>query len=166
MAVMATSSDTTPTSPLIFDERSTARGPGLHALIVGVSYYDFLIGGRKLPPIRKLRPLAKLIPNVSGPAESAKRFADWLINRRENLTAPLRSLRLLCSPSVDEVKRGLVGITPATTQNVADALLGLWQDSQHNNDITLFYFAGHGAQRSKWDAVLLMQDFLGGFYSA
>src|SRR5205823_3752262 len=122
-------------APLILDERKAIDGPGLHALIIGVSSYDYLSGGTAtLAPgaTKRMRDLAAKIGQLSGPALSAKSLADWMLERREHFGAPLKTVRLLASPSLTE--KGLEGIMPATVNNVVAALTDWRQDASKRND--------------------------------
>ena len=137
---------------LLFDNRAAlGANPGAHALIIGVSRYPFLAGGAT--PVADPWGLDQLTASAS----SAHKMFEWLTGAR--LTVPLATCRVLLSPSPAEAH--LFGSADeATFENVfADA--HAWRlDAQSNADnVTFFYFAGHGVQRDKEDAVLCLQDF-------
>src|SRR5262245_10801586 len=76
-----------------------AERPGLHALVVGVSEYGYLLSGddpREAPAhhfgLRKL----------TSAARAAFRVYRWLVDRANHLAVPLASSRLLLSPSAAE----------------------------------------------------------------
>lgn len=102
---------------------------------------------------------------MSAPTRTVKNIADWLIAHSKDFALPLKSIRLLASPSRLEESQdsSLKNLLPATLHNVQIALLD-WRTaaSTSPDNATLFYFAGHGIQRSKGDSVLLLEDFLGG----
>jgi len=132
--------------------------PGFHALVVGVSAYSNLpsnnVGG-----IESMLGLRQL----QSTALTAYRVANWLVERRAYLHVPLASCRLLVVPSKAEM---------AAEPRLADLVHGCTFDhfyqaaiewrrdaSSHADNFALFYFAGHGAQRSRHSHVMLMQDF-------
>ena len=80
--------------PLLFDRRTElGNSPGTHALVVGVSDYEFLPShDKEADPVFGLRGLA------SG-ALTAYRVAEWLLKSKDRLAAPLATLRLLVAPS-------------------------------------------------------------------
>jgi hypothetical protein len=149
------------TLPLYFDDES--KEPGLHALIVGVSAYPHLKGGTSRPTREHLLELSQNLEQLTGPAQAAKDLADFLIARKDRLTKPLRTLQLLASPSQAERANGFDGIPSATAGELAKAL-NAWRDraSRSDQEVTLFHFSGHGSQLSKSNAILLLEDYLGG----
>lgn len=148
-----------PMKALVVDRRKE-RGdnPGLHVVIAGVSSYSHGKGGRGTPARIDLG-----IEQLSSAATSAYLLCRWLLDHQDRLSVPLATLRVLLSPVADEIVR-----TPAladfgdrcTLQNFLRAA-GEWRDdaAKHSGSSTLFYFAGHGAQRTKGDSVLLFEDF-------
>jgi hypothetical protein len=143
---------------LIFDERE--QGTGLHALLVGVSSYPYLQSGEK----EKAETYG--LGQLKSPARTVADIAQWLIKRKDRLGTPLRSCRLLASPSLAEQRNvpWLADSTPATMENMLKAAHAWRSDANSNNEnATIFYFAGHGIQRTRGDSVLLLEDFLGGF---
>jgi hypothetical protein len=147
--------------PLIFDDQRNE--PGLHALIVGVSSYPYLAGGVCKPAKEPMLSLSTQLKQLSGPAQSAKDLANFLTSRKDKLIKPLRTLRLLASPGVSEAGPAFDGVLPATADNVTKALSAWQKDAcRSNEEVTLFYFGGHGSQLNKRNALLLLEDFLGG----
>ena len=139
---------------------NTVAGAGVHALIVGVSdYLNLPAQGR--PSSDATWSLNKL----SSPALSAYRIFDFIIT--SGLRLPLKTVRLLLSPSQVELQAEprLATATPTRANRVAfETFAADWRtDASHDpNDMTLFYFAGHGTQRGPEDAVLMLDDFLTG----
>ena len=76
---------------------------------------------------------------------------------------PLTSCRLLLSPSPPEIasEPALADLADAATvENLNDAAYAWRADAASDRDnVTLFYFAGHGVQRLHGEHVLLLQDF-------
>ena len=129
---------------------------GLYALVIGVSAYPHLEGGTA-PAANTYR-----MGQLSAAAVTAHRLVDWLEEAGDRLAVPLRNCRLLLSPSPGELDQLTTRreYQPATLEQLrAQALL--WRDecSGDEDNVPLFYFAGHGLQRTRRDAVLLMEDF-------
>jgi hypothetical protein len=144
---------------LSFDARSALQQqPGLHALIVGVSAYTHL-------PTRNdpLRPEHLGLRQLSSTALTAYKLYQWLVEHQQSLPVPLATCRLLLSPSPDEIAAEplLNGLAdPATLDNFLVEAANWRNDaSSHQDNVTFFYFAGHGAQRTKDDAVVLLEGF-------
>jgi Caspase domain len=143
---------------LIVNRRGELDGPGLHAIVAGVSHYRHLPrgGGREAADPMGMSQLTSC-------ALSAYRIARWLQGRADRLAAPLSTLRLLLSPSEREieVEPDLVTVAEPCTFEALRREIGYWRHDacQRRDDIALFYFAGHGVQRVRGDAVLLCQDF-------
>src|SRR4051812_29591684 len=140
--------DPKPNSPLFVDRRTKADGSGFHALVIGVSEYQFL-------PVNNhsMGPPTYGLSSLEGPAASAFRIAQALESLADNLFPPLLTLRLLLSPCSHELntvaglRYSLERSEPATTQNMVRALLAWRADVERAGDRlskTLFYFAGHG----------------------
>ena len=135
---------------LVFDARAAIAGPGMHALIVGVSAYPHLAGGTS--PVADPWGMGQL----TSTANTAHKIAEWL--KTAQLPVPLATCRLLLSPSPAEPLAGIAD--PATVDNLIVDADGWRTDASTDRDnMTLFYFAGHGIQRTKEDAVLCLQDF-------
>src|SRR5438128_1410514 len=71
--------------------------PGTHALIVGVSDYEYL----PTPGILG-EPRTFGLKKLASPALSAYKIFDWLMKNHADLPKPLASARLLVSPSQAE----------------------------------------------------------------
>jgi hypothetical protein len=135
--------------------------PGTHALVIGVSAYEFLNGGANCSPQGR----AFRIGQLSAAARSASEFAAWLMNGYNRPGRPLRSLRVLLSPSPNEtieptVQALLKGDWQATRKNV-DITFTHFRDAvgSHEENVAIVYVVGHGVQFSKNGAVLLLNDF-------
>jgi hypothetical protein len=140
---------------LIIDRRQQlGNEPGFHAVIIGVSSYPFLAGGATAVPD------AWGMSQLSATATSANEIAEWLSRAEADKRLPRRlaTLRLLLSPAPTE---SLPATAAATLTNTRDALREWRKDCNTQRDnVGLFYFAGHGVQRSKEDAALCLEDFL------
>jgi hypothetical protein len=143
----------------VFDESAALKGQaGLHAFIVGVSGYPHLVQGVQGKSERNLG-----LKPLSSAALTAYRVYHWLREHRAFMPIPMATCELLLAPSEAELKKepaldGLVEIP--TFENFRQAAES-WRAnaSSHQDNIALFYFAGHGAQRSRRDHVLLLHDF-------
>jgi hypothetical protein len=143
---------------LVIDKRSDVIGPGVHVLIVGVSDYLNLPDPDE-PSLDSTWGLNKL----TSPALSAFKIYECI--RQSQLRLPLKTLRLLLSPSDVELKAepalGTAGSTRAHRE-AFETFARAWRDDAKNvaDDMTIFYFAGHGIQRGPDEGVLLLEDFL------
>jgi hypothetical protein len=146
--------------PLVFDKRGQLAGrPGVHALVAGVSAYPHLPGGAGPAAPQPLG-----LQQLTSTALSAFRVHEWLLERRDKLLAPLATVRLLLAPSADELaaEPALGQLAPFDVS--LDAFrreAAAWRDdaASDRGSVTFFYFAGHGVQRTKDDAALLLEDF-------
>lgn len=155
-----------PVEALVRNDSAAVAGPGVHALIVGVSDYVHL-SPIDVPPHADTWFFSKL----TSAALSAYKVYQWLSGNP--LRLPLKTVRLLLSPSPREieVELALAALTvPAAGQTTVpragrrafeDAAHAWREDAaQDPDDMTLFYFAGHGLQRVVDEGVLLFDDFL------
>ncbi len=136
------------------------HGLGIHALIVGVSDYVHLPGqddpvpGGTMFGMKKLRTAALSAFNVLQWMKTAD--ADGRLAR------PLASYDIILVPSANEAT--VPGLTDfkddGTAANFRNRVWA-WRSrvAQNKDNMALFYFAGHGMQRSKEDSVLLLSDF-------
>jgi hypothetical protein len=139
---------------LVFDRRQELAGrSATHALVVGVSEYQFL-PDKNSPPNDATYGLNRL----ASPALSATKVCAWLMAHADDLERPLASCRLLISPSAAEAalweplpqSAGSTGAAPAAaswTQFVAEAKAWRQDASNRSDDATILYFSGHGLQR-------------------
>ena len=147
----------------LWEERAAVTGPSLHALIVGVSDYEFLPASEAERP-RKDKVTLNLT-KLKTPAAGAFRVAKWLKEKYWHPTVQLKTIRLLLSPSAEEQADELGGLDcsgrRATSANVQKALDD-WKDAcRHNRDgIAFLYVAGHGM---RWnylkESIVLLEDF-------
>ena len=146
--------------PLVFDRRKElGASPGMHAFIVGVSAYPNLPKDDEAPTANSYG-----MRQLSSTALTAYRIFRWLEQRCDRLATPLATVRLLVTPSAEElaVEQDMGGLTslPATLHHFLKAADGWRTDAARSDDqATLFYFAGHGIQRTRGDAVLLLEGF-------
>jgi Caspase domain len=142
------------------------QGPGLHALIIGISDYS------KLPEGPGNSQIGLGLTKLASPALSAFRLYEWLVNPPggTSLAVPLKTVRLLLAPSATEIAaeqklgavRGLDNnpIERPTRRTVQLAAMA-WRDDATSlrKDLTLFYFTGHGIRTTGEEAVMLFDDF-------
>jgi len=139
---------------LMFPDQSVSVGSraGFHVLIAGVSAYP------SAPPQYHLQ-------SLTTPARTAYRFYQWFLRQNDKgaLPVPLASIRLLLSPSQEEIETqaGLDKVAEACTYDNFTKEVEAWRNDacKNRDNVTFFYFAGHGFQRTAGDSVLLMQDF-------
>ena len=149
-------------NPLVNDP-DLASHPGLHALLIGISDYPHLKGGRG-SVARDTYGMGQL----ASPCLSAFRLYQWLVRRkmrdRNHPPVPLASCYLLLAPSAEELQAEpeLSWYTTGCDLGQFRECASAWRRAAASSpsNMTLFYFAGHGVQTSDRNGVLLMQDFL------
>jgi len=128
----------------------------LHALIIGVSAYP------NLPDGTTPKSNGYGMQQLSASAVTAYRVAQWLEEAAGRLATPLGSCRLLLSPSPSElaVMPPAGTYKAATLDNIRNEALA-WRTASRSarDNITVFFFSGHGVQRTRQDSVLLAEDF-------
>ena len=142
---------------LVLDRRQQVPGAGVHALICGVSEYQHLPPHDDIPRIDSWR-----LNKLTSAALSAFRVYEAIVGT--GLRLPLKTVRLLLSPSLMELAAvpaiGQANASPATRLEFERSAREWRQDASANrDDVTFFYFAGHGMQRGPEDGVMLLQDF-------
>ena len=131
-----------------------ARGPGTHALVIGVGKYRHLRGG-EMPRKQNLG-----LGQIKSPPISAMAFADWLLSEHQNPAAPAGSVELLLSPAQSyQLSSGQsIYIESATMANVEAAFFRWYEHcTAHNDNVAIFYFCGHGVKKT--DLFLLPRGF-------
>jgi len=146
-------------APLLFpDAHAPVTRPGLHALIIGVSAYTNLPRG-DAPPTKYSFGMRQL----TSTSLTAYRIYRWLVEHKDDLMPPLATIRLLLSPSPEEiaVKPELAGLTKPTTLDNFLKTAREWREAAKTDadNATFFYFAGHGVQRTGFDAVMLLEGY-------
>ncbi len=145
---------------LLCDNRAALQKgqAGLHVFIAGVSAYP------NLP--EENEPLTSEglgMRQLSMAALSAYRVYDWIVTHAQHFPLPLVTCQLLLSPSSDEltVEPKMKNLADACTRTNFKNAAKAWQKyaSSSEKNMTIFYFAGHGIQRTNNDAVLLMDAF-------
>lgn len=148
---------------LWLDRRAEVQGAGVHALVIGVSDYEFLPEPGQFPELNRIT-LGLTKVNIS--ATAAVRVASWLKERYWHPHCTMKTVRLLLSPSTKEKELPEVAAASATQpratkDNVWQAMQD-WQNDcrNHPEDIAILYVSGHGIQwGSKDDAIVLLEDF-------
>lgn len=133
-------------------------GAGVHALVVGVGEYPWLVGGKNGPPFVDHEGMGQL---TSAP-ESARAFARWIAQTYRSSTHPLRTLELLISEPQErdfEPTPGAGAKRPerATFASFKQAVLG-WRNRQQATDRGVFYFCGHGLGAG-FQHTLVLEDY-------
>jgi Caspase domain len=146
---------------LVIDNRADLNfaGPGVHALIVGVSDYLNLPDADE-PPAEPFWFMSKL----SSPALSAFKVFQ-AIQQKDALRLPLKTVRLLLSPSQAEItaEPALANSGAARANRTAfETAVADWRGDATRNasDITFLFYSGHGIQRGPEEGILLLDDFL------
>jgi hypothetical protein len=138
--------------------------PGTHALVIGVSRYLHFADGDETTPQGADFQMGQL----SAAARSASEFAAWLLAEYRCPQAPLRSLRVLLSPSANEQIAPAVaallpngGIATSATRANVEQELREFKDAcdRHTDNVAIVYVAGHGVQLTKTGAIVLLSDF-------
>lgn len=132
-------------------------GPRVHAFVAGVSEYIHLPASHQPVTASSFG-----LRSLTSAARSAYLFFDWLEKHRDKLAAPVATIHLLLSPSQAELSAepamAALGVRRCTRDEFAADYQG-WRAMLGPDDLALFYFAGHGAHRSRRDGVLLLEDF-------
>lgn len=145
---------------LIIDNRKEMTGkPGLHIFIAGVSLYRHLPKGGGEPSTEDYG-----MQQLSSSALSAFKIYEWLCDKSRKFPSPIATCRLLLSPSAGEKENSPklveLNVDECNRQNFAREMLEWRKDAGTNkNNITFFYFAGHGIQNTKRNTALLLDDF-------
>jgi Caspase domain len=95
---------------------------------------------------------------LTGAALAAAQVSEWLERAKAQLPVPLRSQRVLLSPSPQELAvRPDLGSHPAATMDAFREAVIAWQEEcgSDRENLAIFYFAGHGVREANSVAVLL-----------
>jgi hypothetical protein len=147
---------------LIIDNRNEPEmigQPGLHIFIAGVSHYPHLLDDGENLVLKDFR-----MPQLSSTALSAFKIYQWLLNPNGRLPLPIATCRVLLSPSATEktlLESAGFAIDECSRENFELEIQQWQKDAAGNkNNITIFYFAGHGIRRSTdKDTIMLLSDF-------
>jgi hypothetical protein len=146
----------------IWVSRDEIQGPAFHALIIGVSNYEFFPEATQGFPRRDKVTLG--LTKLKTPAAGAFRVARWLRDNYWHPTVQWKTIRLLLSPSDEEKANELAAlekpVPPATAAEVKKALDEWQADCTGNRDgIAFLYAAGHGIRWNLYDSLVLLEDF-------
>jgi hypothetical protein len=129
--------------------------PGLHALLIGLSDYKYLSNDNKPFGFKK----------VQGPAASALTLAHWLdqADAAGILGLRLKTMRLLWMPSsAEKAPNSSLAVAASSLADAESARVTIeaWRDdcNSHQENVALFYFAGHGINAATDDVYLAMGD--------
>lgn len=131
--------------------------PAIHALVIGIGQYPWLIGGDQ-KPFAQHGGMAQL---TSAP-ESARSFASWFLNELHHPDIGQKTLDLLISDADDNTfdsEAGPIAIERATMGNAKQAI-NQWvaRGDSDEDSILIFFFCGHGLGKGR-QTILLMEDF-------
>lgn len=146
------------TGKLFYDNRPddpAQAGPGVHALVIGMSRYTSDDG--KAP---------NGFVDIAGTAVAAGQFATWLVEEFHHpKSIPLRTVRLLLSPMESE-KGNLPKDYLAEEANYDNvgAALELWgrDCDSYSGNVAILYVGGHGAATTESALVFLPEANLHG----
>lgn len=159
---------------LVWDNRPALQAQnkaGLHVLLAGISNYPHLPG-----PNEPLTAAGLGMRRLSSTSLSAYLLLDWLARaeQAQQLHLPLATVRLLLTPTPAETAKApplggpagpamaQLGAARCTLDLLKDAAKSWRDDAGARRDAaTLFYFAGHGIERSRGDQVILLEGFGG-----
>jgi hypothetical protein len=144
-------------------QREGAGPVGTYALILGASKYPYLAGGSG-----DVAGQTYGLGQLAVSALTAYRFYEWIQSAYAFGSAPLKQCWLLLSPTEEEleVEPRLADFPAATMDNYVTAVSAffsaLQQLSRPQTEAcrTIFFFSGHGIQRTEGQLVLLPSDFL------
>lgn len=152
------------------DDDCPSDGPGVHALIIGVSRYEHLNGGSAPAP------QAYGLGQLSVSALTAYRFFSWLRSGYTLDGWPVARVRLLMSPlrkgADNSTTDELAGCDAATCAHAPEATYDNCKRAIENwyadmaalqapaTGRSLFLFSGHGMERRQNYQVLLPSDYL------
>lgn len=141
-----------------------AASPATHALVIGVGYYRYLLGG---PEQKKRVHLGLSV--LESPPRSAERFAKVLLGTDTasgitltNPSAPLATLEVLISartPVTLTVNGHDHVAEPASSAAVGDGFdRWLAEVETHPDNVGIIYFCGHGVMGNGSQQFLLLED--------
>ena len=143
----------------MIQEFNTAKaGPKTHVLLIGVGGYPFLKDGtNSVPQIGEVANLGQL----TSPMPSVTAFYNKIIeyDTKAEWLKPLGSIEILVTPPPNSVAAlPALNIENASLQNIRKSYFS-WKArcDQHEDNVALFYYCGHGFQKSKH--FLLADDF-------
>lgn len=138
--------------------REGHTGAGTHVLIIGISEYPYLLGGKK-----ERTDISEGMEQIGTPRHSARALANWFLDHFCNPDQPLASLALILSESPPaKFNHPLVTsrepVPLGSAEEVSDALDAWVERAQSDRDNqTIFFFCGHGISSS--EPILLLRDF-------
>jgi hypothetical protein len=155
---------------LVFDRRDELKGqPMAHAFLVGVSEYTHLPGDGEPANADKFN-----LKRLGSCALSAWEICRWLVANADALACKLGSIRLLMSPSAEELAafkpidgpppptQGWLGKSPKDVDAadwdhfVPEALEWRIDAARENRKgLAFFYYSGHGLKRFSQDLITL-----------
>lgn len=145
-----------------FDARAEHAGQaGLHVLIVGISKYLHLPRSGEPPTVHQQK-YGLGLTQLTAAARTGYRLYEWLLASKPHLSLPLVTCRLLLAPSQEELNAvpELNDLVTDTGLNAFQQTAARWREdaAAHPQNMTLFYFAGHGFQRRRGFQVMLLAD--------
>lgn len=130
--------------------------PGIHVLLIGVSNYFHLPGGKGKP-----FPEGAGFQSLDAPDFSCRELGDWFYQERlAHPTLEIKSVDLLASNVKFGLRPNRVAVEVPTFENV-QAAVDRWftLGNLSSENLLIFYFCGHGLQQGVASHSLLCADF-------
>lgn len=139
-------------------EVDRGNAPGVHALVVGVGRYPWLVGGDEDP---RGREITEGMGQLVSPPVSARAIVDWLLGSYWHPDRRLASVDLLLSDPGN-----MTYVDPAETMHQVEeatrdrvkAAARAWKQRGRADDLLFFFFCGHGVSAG-FEYALLCSDY-------
>jgi hypothetical protein len=141
---------------LITQNKRDKSKPAVHVLVIGVSDYPYLEGGSKQKNFENAG-----LGQLTSPSASARALCERLQSSFSPPGLPLGSIEVLCSSRTQFQNEAgeAVDVATPTLARVRKAAGG-WvaRGNEHEDNLLLFYFCGHGVSSGIVHS-LLLEDF-------
>lgn len=153
-----------PTKPGLWTDPDLAGHSASHAIVIGVSDYPHLKGGDGAAAAAHYG-----LQQLAVSALTAYRFFDWLRSEYRYEDAPLGSVRLLLSPTDEELAHlpEMAGTYGPADYDTCERMLFDWfatlkllESSVAAKSRSIFFFSGHGLEINQLQQILLPSDYL------
>lgn len=131
--------------------------PGIHILLIGVTDYFHLPGGRGAP----FEP-GNSFPPLDAPDYSCRELGNWFLEGNlRHPTLPIKSIEVLASKLRFTDENGVTQKVGAPSYAEVSAAIDRWYalGNLSPENLLIFYFCGHGLQNGSSTHSLLCADF-------